>query len=94
MDTIKRYVAYIDHSLSYTARLFLQTYRLLLSPWLGWHCRFYPSCSMYSLTAYQQFCFPRATWLTLLRLSRCHPWHQGGIDECPTHPPLQHVEAR
>ena len=61
----------------------LRTYRYLLSPFLGNHCRFYPSCSVYAETAVQRFGIPKGLWLALRRLARCHPWHEGGVDPVP-----------
>ena len=61
----------------------IRGYRYLLSPWLGSHCRFYPSCSCYAQTAVERYGALRGTGMALMRLSRCHPWSQGGIDEVP-----------
>ena len=61
----------------------IRGYRYLLSPWLGSHCRFYPSCSCYAQTAVERFGALRGSGMALMRLSRCHPWSQGGIDEVP-----------
>jgi putative membrane protein insertion efficiency factor len=61
----------------------LRAYKLLLSPFLGNHCRFYPSCSTYAETAVARFGIIRGLWLAGRRLSRCHPWHEGGIDPVP-----------
>ena len=58
-------------------------YRLLLSPFLGASCRFYPSCSAYALEAIDTHGALRGTWLSLRRLSKCHPWHPGGVDPVP-----------
>lgn len=63
--------------------LFIQAYRYLVSPWLGNHCRFYPSCSQYAMDAVHTHGALRGGWLSLRRLSRCHPWHAGGIDPVP-----------
>ena len=61
----------------------IRGYRYLLSPWLGSHCRFYPSCSAYALTAVENFGALRGSWLAVQRLLRCHPWHAGGVDPVP-----------
>jgi putative membrane protein insertion efficiency factor len=63
--------------------LLIKTYRLLLSPWLGAHCRFHPTCSCYAITAIERFGAVRGVMLGIRRLSRCHPWHHGGIDPVP-----------
>ncbi|MCB1661284.1 MAG: membrane protein insertion efficiency factor YidD [Pseudomonadales bacterium] len=61
----------------------LKGYRYLISPLLGNNCRFYPSCSCYAETAISRFGLFRGGWLSLQRLSKCHPWHSGGIDQVP-----------
>jgi putative membrane protein insertion efficiency factor len=61
----------------------IRAYRFLLSPWLGGHCRFYPSCSSYAITAIERHGPLHGGGMALRRLSRCHPWHPGGIDEVP-----------
>ncbi|MEJ5301429.1 MAG: membrane protein insertion efficiency factor YidD [Thermodesulforhabdaceae bacterium] len=58
-------------------------YRIFLSPFLGGRCRFYPSCSEYALQALDRHGFLRGIMLSILRLSKCHPWHPGGYDPVP-----------
>jgi hypothetical protein len=61
----------------------IRAYQYLLSPWLGNHCRFYPSCSHYAAEAIAVHGAGRGTWLAMRRLGRCHPWHEGGVDPVP-----------
>jgi len=61
----------------------LIAYRILLSPLLGGHCRFHPSCSQYAMDAYRAHNPVRATWLTLRRVLRCHPFGGSGYDPVP-----------
>ena len=58
-------------------------YRRYVSPVLPARCRFYPSCSAYSLEALQKHGAIRGTGLTIWRLLRCHPFHPGGYDPVP-----------
>jgi uncharacterized protein len=64
-------------------RHLIRAYQLCVSPWLGAHCRFYPSCSHYALEAIGEHGSLRGSWLSLRRLLRCHPFHPGGYDPVP-----------
>jgi len=61
----------------------IRGYQLGLSPWLGGHCRFYPSCSCYAHDAIERYGAWRGGWLGLRRLLRCHPLNAGGYDPVP-----------
>ena len=61
----------------------IRLYQLTVSPLLGPRCRFHPSCSRYAHQAILRHGLLRGGGLTLRRLSRCHPWHPGGIDPVP-----------
>ncbi|MBK5937956.1 membrane protein insertion efficiency factor YidD [Halochromatium roseum] len=61
----------------------IRAYQLFLSPLLGNHCRFYPTCSQYAIEAVEQHGVLRGLWLGVRRLLRCHPWHPGGVDPVP-----------
>ncbi|MCL7421471.1 MAG: membrane protein insertion efficiency factor YidD [Methylobacter sp.] len=62
---------------------FIKFYKYFISPLLGNNCRFYPSCSAYALEALQLHGAVTGSYLTLRRLSKCHPFHEGGIDPVP-----------
>jgi uncharacterized protein len=62
-------------------------YRYWLSPTLGGHCRFEPTCSLYALHALERHGALAGSYLTLRRLVRCSPWCDGGCDPVPQAPP-------
>ena len=70
----------LDRWLCAPVLVLLFFYKALISPLLGNACRFYPSCSVYSREAFLRRSFPKACWLTLRRLLKCHPFHPGGYD--------------
>ena len=55
-------------------------YHRVLSPWVPRACRFYPTCSIYAAQAVLKHGIVKGAFLSLRRLSRCHPWHPGGYD--------------
>ncbi|MEA3274021.1 MAG: membrane protein insertion efficiency factor YidD [Pseudomonadota bacterium] len=61
----------------------IRGYQYLISPLLGSHCRFHPSCSNYAAEAIRVHGSGRGSWLAARRLSKCHPWHPGGFDPVP-----------
>ena len=61
----------------------LRAYQLLLSPMLGQNCRFYPTCSNYSIEAIRTHGAARGSLLALRRVGKCHPWNDGGFDPVP-----------
>jgi hypothetical protein len=63
--------------------LLIQAYRYLLSPVIGTHCRYTPSCSQYALEALEAHGVLRGLWLAVKRVASCHPWHAGGYDPVP-----------
>ena len=72
-----------DMSLMSRSALFMlavyQKTRILRPP----SCRFYPSCSQYMADGIRRFGFVRGLLLGLVRLAKCHPYHDGGIDDVP-----------
>ena len=65
------------------AVVLLRGYRAVISPLYGDVCRYYPSCSRYTLEAIQEYGVIRGTALGAWRILRCHPWAAGGVDDVP-----------
>lgn len=61
----------------------IRLYKALLSPLLPPLCRFHPSCSVYAMGAIRTHGPLKGSWLAVRRLSRCHPFHPGGLDPVP-----------
>ena len=60
--------------------IFVKTYKLLISPYLGNNCRYVPSCSDYMLEAIHKKGTFLGIFYGLKRLMRCNPWGGSGYD--------------
>jgi len=65
--------------------LLIRAYKVCLSPLLGQNCRFYPSCSEYSIEAIERHGCVKGIILSVRRIFRCHPFNPGGVDHVPGH---------
>jgi len=65
------------------ALFLIRSYKSLISPLIGNHCRFYPSCSMYTYEAIKKYGLIKGIFLGTKRLLKCHPLHPGGVDPVP-----------
>ena len=63
--------------------IFIRVYQLLISPMIGQNCRYLPTCSEYTVTSLKQFGIVKGTFLSLKRISKCHPWGDHGYDPVP-----------
>jgi uncharacterized protein len=61
----------------------IKFYQGAISPWLGSKCRYTPTCSHYGLEAFKKHGPIKGFWLTLKRISKCHPWGGHGYDPVP-----------
>lgn len=58
----------------------IRVYQRLLSPMLPPSCRYWPTCSQYTLQAIQKYGLVRGSFMGAWRILRCNPWSDGGID--------------
>ena len=61
----------------------VKLYQVTLSQIIPSSCRFYPSCSSYAIGALHKYGVLKGGWLAVKRLSRCHPFCDGGYDPVP-----------
>ena len=59
---------------------FIKIYQKVLSPFLGNNCRYYPSCSEYSIQAIEKYGVLKGIFKSIWRILRCSPFSKGGID--------------
>ncbi|WP_067730305.1 membrane protein insertion efficiency factor YidD [Oceanobacillus damuensis] len=64
----------------------IKFYRAAISPFTPSTCRFHPTCSEYGLEAFKRFGAMKGFYLTIRRISKCHPFHPGGVDFVPERP--------
>jgi putative membrane protein insertion efficiency factor len=69
--------------LSYPFIFLIKVYQYAISPLIGPKCRFTPTCSNYALQAFKKYGLFKGFWLTIKRISRCHPWGGSGYDPVP-----------
>ena len=58
----------------------LKYIQYLISPLLGQNCRYTPTCSEYSIQAIEKYGIFKGFWLSIKRISKCHPWGGSGHD--------------
>lgn len=64
----------------------IQFYKSVLSPMKnallgpGGCCRFYPTCSEYSIQSVKYHGAVKGIYYSLVRLVKCQPFHRGGFD--------------
>jgi len=58
-------------------------YQYAISPMFGRRCRYFPTCSEYTVDAIRKYGALKGGWLGAKHICRCHPWHPGGYDPVP-----------
>jgi len=61
----------------------IRCYKVVISRFFPQRCRFYPSCSTYSIESFEKYGLFRAIGLSVRRICRCHPFNPGGYDPVP-----------
>ncbi|MBD1581869.1 membrane protein insertion efficiency factor YidD [Pseudoalteromonas sp. S16_S37] len=61
----------------------IRGYQRFISPMLGPHCRFNPTCSSYAIEAINCHGLLKGSWLAVKRILKCHPLSAGGDDPVP-----------
>lgn len=61
----------------------IRGYQLIISPFIGQNCRYLPTCSEYAIECLKKFGIIKGTFLSLKRMSKCHPWGNHGYDPVP-----------
>ena len=69
--------------LAHLLALPIRGYRLIFSPWVGFNCRYQPTCSAYALEALEKHGGIRGGWMAAKRIARCNPWGSCGYDPVP-----------
>lgn len=80
---MRRILRFLKDALEWLLRLLVRFYQLCISPLFPPSCRFTPTCSEYALQALRKYGPFKGLWLTVKRLSRCHPWGGSGYDPVP-----------
>ncbi len=83
MGTIKIIINFSGKALSGFAVYIIKFYKFFISPVLPDACRYYPTCSVYSIEAIEKFGFFKGGFLSVRRILSCNPFGKGGFDPVP-----------
>ncbi|MCY0899663.1 MAG: membrane protein insertion efficiency factor YidD [Firmicutes bacterium] len=61
----------------------IRFYQRFVSPLTPPSCRYIPTCSQYAVESVSKYGAVKGLWLAAKRISRCHPFHEGGYDPVP-----------
>ena len=64
-------------------KIIIKFYQYTISPIIGPRCRYLPSCSNYALEAIDKHGVKKGMFLSIKRISKCHPWGKSGHDPFP-----------
>ncbi|MBS3970983.1 MAG: membrane protein insertion efficiency factor YidD [Clostridia bacterium] len=58
----------------------IRLYQKYISPLFGRKCRFYPTCSQYTIEVLHKYGLVVALFKAIKRIIKCNPFHPGGYD--------------
>jgi putative membrane protein insertion efficiency factor len=72
----------------------IRGYQKFISPFFAPRCKYYPTCSQYSIDAIREYGSLHGITMTAWRLLRCNPLSHGGVDYAvKTHSTITPVKA-
>jgi putative membrane protein insertion efficiency factor len=80
---MKKVLVYIKSGIGNLMIFLIRFYQAAISPYLPPSCRYTPTCSVYGAEAIKKYGPLKGGWLTLKRISSCHPWGGSGYDPVP-----------
>ncbi|MCY0878123.1 MAG: membrane protein insertion efficiency factor YidD [Firmicutes bacterium] len=69
--------------MKYVVVALIRFYQRFVSPLTPPSCRYIPTCSQYAVESVSKYGAVKGLWLAAKRISRCHPFHEGGYDPVP-----------
>jgi len=83
MEVVRLIISITSTLMSGIAVFVIKLYRIFISPLLPQACRFYPTCSTYSIEALKKHGLLRGGYLSVKRVLSCNPFGKGGFDPVP-----------
>lgn len=83
MEVVRLIISITSTLMSGIAVFVIKLYKIFISPLLPQACRFYPTCSTYSIEALKKHGLLRGGYLSVKRVLSCNPFGKGGFDPVP-----------
>lgn len=83
MKIFEKPKTWLRNALIFIVLLPVYIYRYSISPLIPPRCRYTPTCSAYTIEAIKKHGIIKGGWLSIKRISSCHPWGGSGYDPVP-----------
>ncbi|MCL1865503.1 MAG: membrane protein insertion efficiency factor YidD [Spirochaetes bacterium] len=83
MEAIRFMMNFVNKALIGFIVYIIKFYKFFISPVLPPSCKYYPTCSVYSIQAIKRFGLIKGGYLSLKRIISCNPFSNGGFDPVP-----------